>query len=343
MAEAIDPRLTEPRTSLLRSTLITLGIPVPMLMALIDSAALQACVGKPPDVRIYALYALFVAQTALLGVLVGSQLRRQVWWWGILAWGILLVDLQVFAIASVDRWSPANTVGFGFASSQIGATVCFAILGTPAWHFRLPIAGVSLGLATYFAFALQASDAWYQILFMQSVATGIVCLFLRSFAFRIRRSDQLVNPDNKRLQFSIRHLFFWTTGVGIFVGIVRLVPWKSMLALEVLTDHLTDLLIFVPLLTLVSMLALWGSLGREAWFSRYPVLAMMLPGIGVALGFYVIVSQQRSRWNPLFPVWETRQVFELGIVWTTLAGALLLGLLLVFRATGYRLQRSTNP
>ena len=116
-----------------------------------------------------------------------------------------------------------------------------------------------------------------------------------------------------------------------------------MLALEVLTNHLTDLLIFVPLLTLVSMLALWGSLGREAWFSRYPVLAMMLPGIGVALGFYVIVSQQRSRWNPLFPVWETRQVFELGIVWTTLAGALLLGLLLVFRTTGYRLQRSTNP
>jgi len=328
------------REPLWRNSVIWLGIPVPILIALVDAYALRACQGQATDGVVLLTYTLFVVQTASLGALVGSQLKRHPLWWGILAWGIVLVNLQVFVIAVGDRWSTANTVGFAFASSQIGALVCFGVLGTVVWRIRMPTALIGLALAIYFAFALSARDTWYVVLLFQSLATAAVCLILRLFEFRIELSQLLLQTggDKQRMQFSIRHLFYWTTGVAVMVGLGRLIGWKGILAAGLQFASLPDLLVFVPLLTLVSVLAMWGALGRESWRLRLLILIPALPGIGVVLGAYVAWNRG-SPWDRLFPVWEMQSALAVGIAWASLAGWLLAGLLLVFRASGHQLQR----
>ena len=102
--------------------------------------------------------------------------------------------------------------------------------------------------------------------------------------------------------------------------------------------HLLDLMISAPLLTLVSILAMWGALGREAWTARLSVLLLTLPGIGTLLGA-TNQRPRRWRWDRLFPASEMGESIEIGIVWAVLAGVLLAGLLLVFRTSGSRLQQ----
>jgi hypothetical protein len=125
-ASSASPDVSPP--SLLRSSLVTLGITVPVAIALADMYALRFFQASGGDWRAYLVYTLFVLQTVLLGVLVGSQVKRQPLWWGILLWGVVLIDLQVFAVALNDTWSAANTLGIAFASAQIGALVCFGVL-----------------------------------------------------------------------------------------------------------------------------------------------------------------------------------------------------------------------
>jgi hypothetical protein len=183
---------------------------------------------------------------------------------------------------------------------------------------------------------------WYVVLFLQCLATLVTCVALRRFGFRIERLDLLPvdKPANKRLQFSIRHLFYWTTGVACVVAVGRLIGWRSMVAAGTEVGRVPELLLYVPLLTLVSMVGMWGALGREAWWVRVGILALSLPAVGFVFGLSAKVSS-RSRWDNLFYAWRGGPYaeIELGIVWTVLAGMLLAGLLLVFRFSKNRLQR----
>lgn len=316
------------------------GVPLPIILAAVDSYALRACHGDPPDWVVLATYALFVAQTALLAALVGLHVKSHLLWWAILAWGILLVDLQVFVITAGDQWSAISTIGFAFASSQIGALICFGVLGAASWPIRVPTTLIGLALVTRFAFALSARDSWYVILSLQSLATAAVCLVLRLAAFRIERIDLPAERERgKRLmQFSIRHLFYWTTGVAVLVGVARLIRWRGILGAGLSVTHLTDLSVFVPLLTLVSIVALWAALGRDPWWLRVTIVLLVLPSIGTLLGLYV-ESGRRQWWERPFPVSGMPEVVTVAVVWSMLAGLLLAGLLLVFRTSGQRLQR----
>jgi hypothetical protein len=107
-----------------------------------------------------------------------------------------------------------------------------------------------------------------------------------------------------------------------------------------------ELLAAAPPLTLVSILGVWGALGREAWIVRLGVLAVSLPGIGASLGAYSVwVANRRGRgwnWNLLFPAMQSRESIEVAIIWAVLAGILLAGLLLVFRTSGSRLMQKTK-
>jgi len=223
-----------------------------------------------------------------------SQTKKQPLWWGILLWGVVLMDLQVFAIAGGSSWSRANAVGIAFASSQAGALICFAALGATSGRLRIPAAAIGLAFTFFFAVSLSATDAWYTVLLLQALATAIVCLVLRWLGFRIERVDLLDTEERaeNRMQFSIRHLFYWTTGVAIILALGRLIGWRTLLWMGTQTD--LHLLTFAPLLTLVSILAMWGALGRERWIARLSVLLVMLQGSVLSWSVRCLGSQARA-------------------------------------------------
>ncbi|MBC8350863.1 MAG: hypothetical protein H8E66_02690 [Planctomycetes bacterium] len=335
----------ERRSSLLRSNLVFIGLPLLAAIVFIDSYALRARRGDATDWQVLGSYAIFVGQTALLSTVVGWQARREVLWWGILGWGVLLVDLQLFAIAAPDNWSTANTVGFAFASAQVAALVCFALLSGMRWPIRLSVSLVGTALAIFFAFAMNARQAWYLVLAVQCFGAATVCLVFRQFRFRIERCDSVAvrGEVGSYAQFSIRHLFYWTTGVAILVAFGRLVSWQGLLSAGMRYTTLSDLFVFGPILSFVSILAMWAALGGEAWFVRLGVAVIALPGAGAILGAYVRWGSGRGRFNELFPDFRgSPQPLETGIAWTVLAGGMLAGLLLSIRATGNQLRQRTD-
>jgi hypothetical protein len=195
-----------------------------------------------------------------------------------------------------------------------------------------------------FAAALGGNDTWYMLLLLQCIATAIVCTGLRWFSFRIVHRDLSGNVGASNvLQFSIRHLFYWTTGVAITVAIGRLVGWKSLLGAGLQLGRMPELLVFVPLLTLTFVIAMWAALGRESWLARLPVLLLSLPAAGLVFGISTTPTQRR--YENLFYTWNTTraEAIAIGVVWSLLAGALLTGSLFVFRMNSQRLQRKGSP
>lgn len=332
------------KSFLLRHSIVWLGIPLTGALALIDAQAMQAIAGRSAGWQVYVVYALLVLQMGAVAGIVGTRIQHEPSWWGILAWATLLLDLQVFSMAAPNGyWDVLKKLGFAIASSQIGILICFGVLGGIVWRIRLPVVGIGMALAVLFALSLDGGDRWYLLLFFQSLATLVTCIALRRFGFRIARLElrtDEVAADNK-LQFSIRHLFYWTTGVACLVAVGRLIGWRAMFAAGVELGRMPELLLYVPLLTLVSMIGMWGALGREAWWTRLGVLSLSLPAVGFVIGLSANSITRRSRWDSLFYSWQggANETIALGIVWTVLAGTLLAGLLLVFRFSENRLQR----
>jgi hypothetical protein len=330
-----------PRRLAIRKLLV-IGLPLTAFIALADLRALQACGGLKEGWLVYATYTLFVVQTGALAALVGSQLRSERLWWLIFAWGILLVDIQVFALAGpADQTAAIKKLGFAIASAQLGMLTCLGVLGSGHILIRLPIALVGLTLSLLFAGELGGNERWQTLLLLQCIATAIVCAALRWFSFRIVRQE-LSGPGagGNLLQFSIRHLFYWTTGVAITVAIGRYIGWKALLSTGMEIGRTPEMFVFVPLLSLTSVIAMWSALGKESWPVRLPVLLLALPAAGFVFG---TLSSPQPRWkyDSLFYDWKTTraEAVVLGIIWSLLAGALLAGLLLVFRMNSQRLQR----
>jgi hypothetical protein len=333
-------------TPIFKTDLVWLGIPLPALVSLVNWYALEQCAeaewrGWP----LYATYTLFVLEVAGLSGLVGARVTKHPWWWLIFFWAITLVDLQLITIVTMNRttrWGTSwpQALGYGMLSAQIGFVVICGILCNIAWRIRLPLAGFGLAMLISIG-SILGNGQWASVIFFQTVATFTVAVVLRWFRFRIARPQEPSDGDHdgSHLQFSIRHLFYWTTAAAIIVGIGRLIGWRMM----VYAAGFTSITVLTPTFTTISMLAVWAALGRERWFVRLPVILVALPVTGVLLNLF---EQPRARGgaNLIYPydlTWGPGywRVFGFWMVWACLAGFFLAGLVIVFRAAGNRLQR----
>lgn len=332
-----------PRTSLPILRLFVLGVPVTACLAFVDHRLLEMCSGRHAPSLIPAAYILFVAQTGLLATLVGSQVRRHPFWWAFLVWGVLLVDIQAVTL-SAGFSSEVTKLAFAFASAQLGMVTCYLVLGATVWRIRLLVGALCLTFVLFFGLALGGSDAWQALLMLQTVATAIACGVLRWFSFRIQPSDLDGSGEQSThsMQFSIRHLFYWTTGVAIMVGIGRGMAWQPLLMAGLQLTRTQELFVIVPLLTFTSVVALWAVLGCESWLIRIPVFLISLPAAGFVLGISAPAPTRPWWGETMFREWgaTTAQTVAQGIFWMVLAGALLASLLLAFRASANRLQRT---
>jgi hypothetical protein len=306
--------------------------------------------------EIVGTFAAFAIQVALLGWIVGRGLQNPVLRWTVFVWALLLINVQIISVALDDQqWeSPAKALAYAMLSAQAGLLAAWAALGELRWTWRLPIAlAAAAGLGcflllvneSYFAPWWRYSlELWPVVLLAQSAAALALCLALAWAGYRMKTPDENANPyedlgerkQDRRLQFSLKNLMIWITALGPVILVFRgLNVWMTA---RYGIGQWIEIIILALCLASVSLLAVWAAAGAEGALLRIPLLLLLSPTIGALLGGLAL----RGWWDRMggftyMTGWE--EVFY-WIVWTTLAGYFLAGMLLVFRAQGCRLQRT---
>ena len=293
------------------------------------------------------IYALFVCQVGLLAFVVGSNLKHSFLRWAVFAWAIVLVDILVFSVVygKPSYSNPADCLAFALISGQVALLAIWGMLGAGPWPWRLPAVLVAGAMVAYACLGYRRQgEVWGVVLLFQSVVVVGICALVRVFGARLELVEQTGEQRgtaavHRQLQFGIGHMLVWTAALvpalglaqGLDLMVFSSLGWSSVPKVVMVGDCLA----------LVSLVAMWVALGKGPTWARLVVLAGIPASVGIAL------KVMSARWRPprgalwrMEPVF--RQMLELGwwwMAWTSLAACFLAGLLLVFRASGYRLMR----
>jgi hypothetical protein len=289
-----------------------------------------------------AVFGLFVGQTGMLTYVAGKWLPNWGWRLVVLCWSMLLINLLLGHAVSVGK-DINEVLSLAFSSGQIGALVVWTILGSTTWRRRL--AFFSLAFVPVFLFGRAGqvliwgwhSDPWRIIVFVQAVGTCVLAAALQVGGHRIEPAERRESPGKPGpIQFSIRHLLIATTGVAIIVPIVQemlrassqLLGWRQWL--HALSDGVV--------LAVVSLAAMWAALGVGRWWIKIMTFAILALAAGASLCWLEKTVLYPVPWSP---TWKESLTYAgwWWVAWTSLAGSFLAGMLLVLRATGYRLVR----
>jgi hypothetical protein len=266
---------------------------------------------------------------------------------GLAAGGSLLVDVadQPLVGACGIRWQVhQRATCVGISSGQIGALAVWTILGSSTWWRRL--AFFSLAFVPVILFGKAGlvmiwgwpGDPWRIIVFVQTVGTCVLAAALQVSGHRIELvPSEAAEGGPGPIQFSIRHLLIATTAVAIIVPIAQ-----KMLG-AYLSQSLSGRQSWHAsadgvVLAAVSLAALWAALGAGRWWIKVLTFAMLTLAAGASLHWLERTVLYPVPWSP---TWK-QSLTDAGwwwVAWTSLAGSFLAGMLLVLRATGYRLVR----
>jgi len=330
------------RTPTLSSVAI-IGFFTCLVIYAIDQAVLRlARFNQWEGFAIYLVFGVFIVQTAMLGTFVGLKVKKQPIWWLFFGWMLVLINLilalVVFNSHSISQGFQIAFV-YAFLTAQTGLVIFWSVLGSTDWRRRIPI-GVALLAVCCYPYLLLGGGwfSWLSVMTCYIVSITAACVVLRLSKFRLRTTDswEAKSKSGRIDQFGTKHLFIWTTIVAVLFGIGRLVPWM-FLASDFLNQRTPSLVARAVLMTMIVVFTAWTVLGgmRGAWI-RVLVLVGVLIGVGLGL-VYIEMSSTRSRlvgWrlnaDDLLPIW---------LIWTTLNGLFLAGLMLVLRCSGWQLSR----
>jgi hypothetical protein len=282
--------------------------------------------------------AWFVVQTGLLSYVAGLWLRNWRWRLLVLCWALLLINLMLWHATSQGR--PINRVlTLAFLAGQVGALATYTILGTSRLLNRLALFVATAGMAIFLVLGVQMivggfqGDPWKTIVVVQSCGTCLLATLLRISRYRIEQAPEPTSRDVGPIQFSIRHLLIATTAVAILIAFVQNAPsfFRGKQEMQATVDGVV--------LALVTLAAFWSALGMGRGWVKLITFALVAIGAGAGL-----------RWIELSVLHTPTSAFRVlphrltnagwwWIAWTTLSGSFLGGLLLVLRATGFRLVR----
>jgi hypothetical protein len=329
---------------ILRLFLVAVGIPAAIQIA--DEWALRFAAQRDWSVPAMGMiYALFVAQVGLLGFVVGRFVDRWVLRWVVLVWGLTLVDAMLFRLVWEQpgwyHWRGwGNSLPYALLSGQFGLVVIWGAFGPVPWPSRLPGFLVAAILVASFGFALAGrNDAWVALAVIQGGATVGLCVPLWLLGFRLRSGERLGSSGDELsgkpvFQFSLRHMLLW---MAALVPILLL--GQALDLWFVLNVPLWDWLGLASIalgLGFASLIAIWAALGSGWTAIRVGSLAMMPAVVGGVLK--VTIRPRAFLWRDI-----SREFDKIGwgwVAWTFLAAWFLAGLLLMFRASGYRLVRT---
>ena len=147
------------------------------------------------------------------------------------------------------------------------------------------------------------------------------------------------------LQFSLGQLFWWMTAFAVVLAVLRTASlFQQGLA------HLA----LIAALTSLSLVAVWGSLGKGRVWLRVPVLILFPAVIGLGVGIGDIANLWGKHlmcgygdtpicWPTSSWEWETLiDALVSWVSWSVLATTFLAGLLGMFRVAGCRLVRHAS-
>lgn len=298
-------------------------------------------------ISVYPVYAVFILQTALLGWVAGIKINQQPIWWVFFCWMLLLVNLVLILVKlnsySWDRTYQSAFV-FAFLTAQIGLVLFWGILGTSDWRRRIPIAVSWLAVASYpYWFGFMSVRDWLSVTTCYIISVAVACICLRLWRFRLgtrEHWDATTIAGGRMDQFGIKHLFIWTTIVAVLFGIGRLVPW-TYIAAAIADNGVIALFLRALLMTVIVVATAWAVLGdKPGTVVRGIVFVGVLILIGLGLSVVEIQQLRLRRWSSLIG-WRmtNEEVRKTWLIWTTLNGLFLAGLMLVVRMSGVRLAR----
>lgn len=329
-------------TDLPRLLAVTVGLPVAVFV--IDQWAIQASKTFYPLGSLLPI--LFVVQVGVLSASAGRFVENVLLRCVVFAWSIVLVDAVAATTMFFGRGTESQCMVFALFSGQIGLLTIWGMMSRISWPVRIPIflAAISLIVIGLMRSSGTASwrnevELWAIILAMQSgVAVGL-CAILRFRGYRLMRSqaldDDSAAANAEQFQFSIKHVIFWTTAV---CPILVLAKGVDFFLLE--SQELFRVAVLAIAMAVVSWVAMLSALGASSRLIRLLTLSIIPPAIGGLLA--VVTSFWTMNWNTSTSAWLFIELREFGIgwvQWSVLAAWFLFALLLVFRASGYRVLR----
>ena len=285
-----------------------------------------------------AVLGWFVAQTSMLSYVAGKWLPNWGWRLVVLCWSMLLINLLLVHTVSVGKYIN-ELLALAFFSGQIGSLAAWTILGLSTWRRWLAIAFLAFVLLS----AGQAliwgwhDESWRIIVFVQTFGTCVLAAALRVSGHRIESAEcGEARGGPGPMQFSIRHLLIATTVVAIFMSILQELLRESSqsLAGRQWLHASADGVV----LAVVSLAAMWAALGAGRWCVKILTFAMLTLAAGASLCWLEKTVLYPVPWST---TWKAKLTYAgwWWVAWTSLAGSFLAGMLLVLRATGYRLIR----
>jgi hypothetical protein len=345
--ESLDNQYVErDQDSLIR--IFTKGLLICMVIGLLDWYALSfITVNNQNSWPVFAAMALFSIQTIVLSVVIGLQVHQSPAWWLFFGWSLVLVNLNLMLIQFNVDWSARylSALVFAFFTAQIGLVIFWGILDSSPFGRRSVIAGFLFVACCHPYWLVSESrngSSWLTMMTAYLVAVIASSVVLRLSGFRlVARNQKLVGQEG---QFSILHLFIWTTVVALLFGGGRMVNWNLLLENGNSTSSLVLRSIMMTLITVSTAWTIMSPTRSLGW--KLPILILLLLGVGYVLYFLETSSTGRgySRlsgfwfWRKPTPI-ELAQIRNLWLSWTLLNGIFFSGLILVIRVAGKRLSR----
>lgn len=296
---------------------------------------------------VFVAMGLFSVQTIALSVVIGRQVHQSQAWWLFFFWSLVLVNLNLMLIQFSVDWNSGylSALIFAFFTAQIGLVAFWGILDSSPFGRRSVIAGCLFVLCCHPYWLVSQSRVgsnWLTMMTAYIVAVIVSCVVLRLSGFRL--VARIENQTGQEGQFSILHLFIWTTVVALLFGGGRTLDWDFLFEDG---NSFSSLALRSVLMTLITVSTAWTIMSPPrslGW--KVPVLILLLLGIGYALYFLEQNSSAPGDFS-LSGFWFWRkptasdlaQVRNLWLSWTLLNGIFFSGLILVFCVSGKRLSR----
>lgn len=278
------------------------------------------------------LYGLFVAQTALLSWAAGRLLDSWPWRVVVVGWVLAMVNGQLPISQSTTWGVTAPLLVYAFLSAQLGALALWGVLGNWSWTLRLPaVLLAALPLVQLIPNDASRARAWLSLLIVQTASLVVLLLALWLAGYRLRGSDELAGGRATRY-FTITHMLGWTAAAAVLLGVLRVTqPLLSTFG----AGRWLHTGMFGVCCALVTLAAIWSTLGEGRWYVRGLVFLVWPPLCGLFIWWLVEALRQTASGDYLR--WYMGGLDALWLAWTSLAAMFLASLLLLARSTGYRL------
>jgi hypothetical protein len=325
---------------LLRMLLV--GVAVPAALSWLNNELLLALTRG--SVSAPVVFAVYVIEVGVLGLLAGGLIANPVLRWFIYGWSWAFLDLHVFVGTLELRDIRVLMLADSLYAAQIGLLVIWAILGVrPGIAIRWPIAlVVSTGFIPFIT-----TGNW--ILVLTQIVTLTTLAYRQFRQYRLLDTDTLdpaARPSTPQpVQFGVRHVLIWTTTIAVLLAIFKAL---NLLSLNVLRGLMRDSTLATiadgGFAAIVLIIALWAGLGRGPAWLRWPLPIAFPFLVGAAINFiHWLTTSPYGRFpgtQNLARVWSRMwHSNDQRITWLCLAGALLFAGLLFFRVQGVRLGR----